>query len=169
MVEEEISVTGETCVILTSYFLTNDHRLSKTTVSCHYSKRNTLIHYLFTYKLEDSFKPWKESAKDSERLFTCSHEREIMSAPDSWDQRLDPRVPPGQSGDLNARFGRMNVNANTFVPNVQAHSFVPGSAGGSSGYGPPYGSYPMHGEHLHTACNVCPLATNELFGWACTY
>ena len=77
-----------------------------------------------------------------------------MSAPDSWDQRLDPRVPPGQSGDLNTRFGRMNVNANTFVPNVQAHSFVPGSAGGSSGYGPPYGSYPMHGEHLHTVCNA---------------
>lgn len=70
-----------------------------------------------------------------------------MSAPDSWDQRLDPRVPPGQGGDLNTRFGRMNVNANTFVPNVQAHSFVPGAAGGGGGgYGPPYGSYPMHGE-----------------------
>lgn len=73
-----------------------------------------------------------------------------MSAPDSWDQRLDPRVPPGQGGDLNTRFGRMNVNANAFVPNVQAHSFVPGSAGGSGGYGPPYGSYPMHGESNYT-------------------
>ena len=65
-----------------------------------------------------------------------------MSAPDSWEQLMDPRPPPGQGGDLGARFGRMNVNAQSFVPNVQAPSFVPQG----SGFGPPY-NYPMqHGE-----------------------
>lgn len=50
---------------------------------------------------------------------------------------MEPR-PPGQGGDLGDRFRRMNVNAQSFVPNVQAPSFVP--------YGP-YGGYPpMHGE-----------------------
>ena len=67
-----------------------------------------------------------------------------MSAPDSWEQLMDPRAPPGQAGDMNARFGRMNVNAQSFVPNVQAPSFVPG--GGSGGYASPYGGYSMHGE-----------------------
>lgn len=50
---------------------------------------------------------------------------------------MDPR-PPGQGGGLSDQFRRMNVNAQSFVPNVQAPSFVP--------YGP-YGGYPpMHGE-----------------------
>jgi len=50
---------------------------------------------------------------------------------------MEPR-PPGQGGDLGDRFRRMNVNAQSFVPNVQARSFVPLG---------PYGGYPpMHGE-----------------------
>ena len=54
----------------------------------------------------------------------------IMSIPpNSWDA--------AQGGDFNARFGRMNVNAQPFVPNVGAQPFVPGVY-------PPYG-YPGHG------------------------
>ena len=72
-----------------------------------------------------------------------------MTAPDSWDQIMDPRTPSGgQGGDLNARFGQMNVNAHSFVPNVRAQSFVPSSTpGGGGGYhSSHYGGYPMHGE-----------------------
>ena len=42
-----------------------------------------------------------------------------------------------QGGDMNARFARMNVNAQPFIPNVGAQPFVPGVY-------PPYG-YPAHG------------------------
>ena len=66
---------------------------------------------------------------------------------------MDPRMTPGgggQAGELNARFNRMNVNADSFVPNVQAPSFVPGGhpAGRGGGYmAPHYRGYPMHGEY----------------------
>ena len=69
-----------------------------------------------------------------------------MSAPDSWEQMMDPRMPSGQGGELNARFGRMNVTAHPFVPNVRAQSFVPGGGGGGGGYASRYGGYPMHGK-----------------------
>ena len=63
---------------------------------------------------------------------------------------MDPRMTAGgQTGDISARFGRMNVNADSFVPNVQAPSFVPGGQPGASrggSYMPPhYGGYPLHG------------------------
>ena len=54
-------------------------------------------------------------------------------------------IPPGGQGgeDYNARFARMNINAQPFVPNVQAQPFVPmGPMHGYSGYP----GYPMHGE-----------------------
>ena len=48
--------------------------------------------------------------------------------------------------DYNAQFGRMNINANSFVPNVQAPTFVPGGHGMPPGYSPQYaGGYPVHG------------------------
>jgi hypothetical protein len=54
----------------------------------------------------------------------------------------------GQPGDMGTRFGRMNVNADSFVPNVQAPSFIPGGPPGGGGYVPRhYGGYPMHGHH----------------------
>ena len=70
-----------------------------------------------------------------------------MSTPDSWEQMMDPRIPPGQGSDLNTRFSGMSVNAHSFVPNVRAQSFVPG-AGSGGGYVSLYGhgGYHMHGE-----------------------
>jgi hypothetical protein len=54
----------------------------------------------------------------------------------------------GQPDDMSTRFGRMNVNADSFVPNVQAPSFIPGGRPGGGGYVPHhYGGYPMHGEY----------------------
>jgi hypothetical protein len=54
----------------------------------------------------------------------------------------------GQPDDMSTRFGRMNVNADSFVPNVQAPSFIPGGRPGGGGYVPHhYGGYPMHGHH----------------------
>ncbi len=45
--------------------------------------------------------------------------------------------------DYNAQFGRMNINASSFVPNAQAQAFVPGSHGGMPpGYPPGYPGYP---------------------------
>ena len=64
---------------------------------------------------------------------------------------MDPRLSAAAGGgtapgDMSARFGQMNVNADSFVPNVQAPSFIPGGRPGASGYAPRhYGGYPMHG------------------------
>lgn len=63
---------------------------------------------------------------------------------------MDPRMSAAggsQAGDMSTRFGRMNVNADSFVPNIQAPSFIPGGRPGG-GYVPHhYGGYPMHGEY----------------------
>ena len=83
----------------------------------------------------------RETVSAESSYSTPSLKSARMSTPDSWEQLMDPRPPPGQGGDLSTRFGRMNVNAQSFVPNVQAPSFVPQG----SGFGPPY-NYPMHGE-----------------------
>ena len=45
-----------------------------------------------------------------------------------------------QGGDMNARFARMNVNAQPFIPNAGAQPFVPAVY-------PPYG-YPAHGMYF---------------------
>lgn len=86
-----------------------------------------------------------------------------MTAPDSWEQIMDPHMAPaGQTaGDLNMRFSGMNVNAHSFVPNVQAQSFVPGGAGVRYPASH-HGGYPMHGElnHTHTIHGMhCTLIT----------
>ena len=53
-----------------------------------------------------------------------------------------------QGGDMNARFARMNVNAQPFIPNVGAQPFVPGVY-------PPYG-YPAHGMSFFLlTCGLC--------------
>lgn len=50
-----------------------------------------------------------------------------------------------QGGDMNARFARMNVNAQPFIPNVGAQPFVPAVY-------PPYG-YPAHGMYFLLTCD----------------
>ncbi len=50
--------------------------------------------------------------------------------------------PGRMSADYNAQFGRMNINASSFVPNAQAQTFVPGSHGMPPGYPGYPGGYP---------------------------
>lgn len=72
----------------------------------------------------------------------------------------DPNLPPRGGGpDYNSQFGRMNINAHSFVPNAQVPAFIP-RGGMPPGYPPQYG-YPMHGKIKLYTVNYLQIGTER--------